>query len=95
MTTLDKPRWPGGPAICATANLPALDSKKALHAFKEANAPGGTVIEEWCCTACGHWHYWGSSGDPSGASSGTTRSAKHIDSLRYRFLKTAAARTRP
>lgn len=92
---LDPPRWPGGPLICPTANLPAFPDKKASAAFRDANSPGCTVIEEWICTACGLVHFWAHALDPSGASSGTTRSAKHAESARNVFLKSYAAKTMP
>lgn len=93
--SLNPPRWKNGPPICEAANLPAFESKQAMNAFR-SNLSGGIVIEEWQCTVCGQWHYWGvGAGDPAGASSGTTRSARHIDSVRERFLKSYAAKTMP
>lgn len=92
---LDPPRWPGGPSICPTANLPCFDSKNSASAFLDANSPSATVIAMWTCTACDRVHVWSIAGCPSGASSGTTRVAKHIESLRERFLKSKVALTMP
>lgn len=92
---LSKPRWPGGPDHCDAANLPAFLTPKDAAVFRDANSPGTTVIAEWVCTACGWIHFWSEAASPAGASSGTTRTAKHIDSIRERFLKSPAAQTMP
>lgn len=92
---LDKPRWPGGPPICTVTNLPAFDSVESLAAFRDASAPGGHIIAQWKCTACGLWHYWSAGHDPAGASSGMTRTGKHIDELREKFLKSDVSKTMP
>jgi hypothetical protein len=92
---LEPPRWKNGPPICSVANLPAFDSKKDAADFLTANSPGSTVIEMWTCTACGMVHFWSVAQGPAGASSGTTREAKHIDELREKFLKSPVSRTMP
>lgn len=91
----DNARWPNGPKICIATNLPAFETPEALESFRETNAPGGQIIARWQCTACGLWHYWGSGHDPAGGSSATTRTGKHIDELREKFLKSDVARTIP
>lgn len=93
--TLEPARWLGGPTICQASNLPAFDSPKAAADFRDANCPGGTVVAQWTCTACGKTHFWGAGFDPAGATSGTTRTAKHLDEIKARFLQSAAARTMP
>lgn len=81
MTKLEQPRWIGGPMHCPAANLPAFANAKEAAKFRDANSPGTTVIAEWVYTACGWIHFWSHAVGPSGASSGTTRLAKHIDSF--------------
>jgi hypothetical protein len=92
---LEPPRWPGGPDICPVANLPAFLTAKDAADFRAANSPGTTVIAEWTCTSCFWIHFWSVAQGPAGASSGTTREAKHIDELREKFLKSPVARTMP
>jgi hypothetical protein len=73
---LEKPRWPGGPKICPTANLPAFTSKDGLSRFLKANGPSCKVLREYLCESCGHWHAHTSAPDPAGGSSGNGRSSK-------------------
>ncbi len=91
--TFDPPRWPNGPRICPAANLPAFDSDADAAAFRASNCPGHTVVAQWTCNVCGKIHFWGVGGDPSGASSGTTRIAKHLPQIKERFLNSPAAKT--
>jgi len=72
-----KPRWPGGPRQCVAANLPAFDTRAELSAFKKANGPSCFVLAVWKCEACGCYHAKTAAPDPSGHTSGTTRTAKH------------------
>lgn len=81
--------------MCPVANLPAFETSAAAYDFLEANSPGATVIEKWICTACGQVHVWAVAVCPAGASSGTTRTAKHIDEVRARFWKLPVALTVP
>lgn len=93
---LEPARWPGGSKHCPAANLPCFPDKKAAAIFLERNCPGGTVIAEWQCTQCGNYHFWSAgSGDPAGASSGSTRTGRNIEAVKERFAKTIAARTMP
>lgn len=92
---LEKPRWKAGPEICPKANLPAFETGKAAADFRAVNCPGGTVVAEWVCTACGLTHFWGGGHDPAGATSGMTRTSKHIEAVKARFLKSYAAKTMP
>lgn len=73
---LDPPRWPGGPPICVTVNLPAFTTHAALKAFHAASGPSCKVISEYECVKCGHWHAETKAPDPAGASSGTGRNSK-------------------
>lgn len=73
---LQKPRWAGGPKICARANLPAFESAESMRAFHKSNGPSCKVLLEWECTGCGHWHNYTLAPDPAGGSSGTGRSSK-------------------
>jgi len=92
-TNLDPPRWPNGPRICEKANLPAFETVAQVDAFYETNCPGHSIVARWRCRECGLIHCWGVGGTPSGASSGTTRIAKHIDSVMEQFEQSAVAKT--
>lgn len=93
--TFDPPRWPNGPKICPVANLPAFYSPHDLHVFLESNSPGTAIIHQWKCIACAHWHAKCVAASPAGASSGTTRTAKHIEELKDSFWQSALAKTCP
>lgn len=69
-------RWPNGPRICATANLPAFASLVEWRNFHSANGPSCKIIREYQCTDCGQWHAVTTAPDPAGASSGQGRSSK-------------------
>jgi hypothetical protein len=77
-TELDPPRWPKGPPICKTENLPALPTEKALDDFNKANGPACKVVRKWQCWACEHWHAETVAPDPAGGSSGTGRSSRGL-----------------
>jgi hypothetical protein len=72
---LEKPRWPGGPKICPSENLPAFESSKALDSFQSANSPSCKVVKKWQCQACGHWHAYTVAASPAGDSSGSGRNS--------------------
>src|SRR5205814_2081729 len=74
---LDPPRWRNGPQICTKENLPALPSKGALKAFLASNGTGCKVLRVWHCDFCGHFHAETKAPDPSGISSGSSRTQKH------------------
>lgn len=73
------PRWPGGPPICASANLPAFETQESAVAWQ--NAPNKTnplyeanpIKKIWQCEKCRHWHFITKPRPPSGASSGSGR----------------------
>jgi hypothetical protein len=69
----DPPRRPGGPVICAMANLPAFETWTAAEAYHEKVAPGSMISRKWQCPHCKWWHYESKQRAPSGASSGTER----------------------
>ncbi len=73
---LDPPRWPGGPPICPTANLPALPSENALAAFLAKAGPRCSVERIWQCDFCYQWHAATQAPDPTGTTSGTGRGHK-------------------
>jgi len=60
IATLDPPRWPGGPAICQVANLPAFATEKEAAAFNNRNGHL-PILAQWPCKFCGHIHYWATS----------------------------------
>lgn len=78
-TELDPPRWPGGPGICVSHNLPALATLNDIMAFHAKNGPSCKVNLVWKCETCGFWHAETSAPDPAGGSSGTGRSSKGFD----------------
>lgn len=90
---LEPPIWENGPMICPAANLPAFKSKAGLAKFKADNCPGTVTIATWLCNACGLLHYWGAGHDPSGQSSGTTRTGKRIAEAKAKFLASTTAKT--
>ncbi len=71
------PLWKACPPICRTAWLPAFGTEKALRAFLEKNGTLCTVVATWKCVACGGYHAKTVAPDPSGHTSGTTRTQKH------------------
>lgn len=93
MMPLNPPRWANGPKMCPSANLPAFDSVAEMDRFKEINCPSVMVIARWVCNGCGLHHFWGIGAGPSGASSGTTRAAKHIEGETERFFSSVVAKT--
>src|SRR5205814_8545158 len=79
VSKFDPPRWSKCPPICVKENLPALASEPQLKSFLESNGPRCNVHRVWLCKFCGHWHAKTSAPDPSGPSSGNTRTYKHAD----------------
>jgi hypothetical protein len=74
----------------------AFDSEPELAKFKEERCPGGQIIAKWQCKVCHKWHFWAVGvGDPAGASSGTTRTSRNIETIKERFFKSAVAKTIP
>lgn len=73
---LDEPRWPGGPPICPSANLPAFGSAKEIKDWIELNAPGVHTEAPEQCDACHHWHFKSEARGPAGESSGVSRFSK-------------------
>lgn len=72
-----KPRWPGAPQFCNSANRMAFKDKAALSDFrKDIGMSAFSIKREWLCKICGHLHYDGSTPSPAGDSSGTSRSQK-------------------
>lgn len=78
-----KPRWPGAPRICRTANLPAFDTLADYAKWEGANCPNTKVIFKWKCSRCGCYHVWSVGGDPAGSSGGTGRSSKLATDAEY------------
>jgi len=68
-----QPRWPNGPPMCETANLPAFKTIDEAKAFHEANGPGSRIIRSWRCDVCNCYHYLSKPRPPSGDSSGISR----------------------
>lgn len=81
---LDPPRWKNGPPICPAANLLAFKNEKEYAAFEASDCPRTKNLIKFTCRACGHLHYWGVAGDPSGDSSGTTRTGKRFEEVQVR-----------
>ncbi len=75
-STLNPPRWKGGPDICISENLPAFETVQQMQAFNAANAPSCKVVRFWRCEVCDHYHEETKAPDPTGGSSGTGRGSK-------------------
>lgn len=93
MNVFDPPRWPDGPRICTVANLPSFADDQSVSDFRDKNCPSHTIIAKWRCKVCRGIHFWSVGGDPSGASSGTTRIGKHADEIKEKFLASETAKT--
>ena len=65
-----KPRFANCPPICLFENLPSFKTEKELSDWKEANAPGHTIVIKWLCKICNHFHYIA---NPNQSSSGNPR----------------------
>jgi hypothetical protein len=78
MTPFDpRPRWPGAPPLCATANRLAFKDRQAMDDFRSSIGMSAySSGEVWRCEFCGFLHYKGGAPSPSGDSSGTARSRK-------------------
>lgn len=89
----DRARFMGGPQICIAANLPAFCSRQEMDEFVTHNCPSVVIIAKWLCNSCGCLHFWSGGADPAGASSGTTRTSKHIEAVKAKFMKSPVAKT--
>ena len=79
---IENPVWRkanGGPMICPVTMLPAMDSLQDLLAFVARVGPGVTITRYYQCPHCSKFHCDTVARDPAGATSGTTRHAKHSD----------------
>ena len=80
---MNAPRWPNGPEMCESANLPAFESKPAADAWIEQNCPGVSVLAMWQCRECAQWHFWASAHSDS---YGGTLSGSHVIPMRIQKL---------
>lgn len=77
------PRWPGAPLICLASNLPAFGTASGAADYRKRYCPSSSVLAEWQCRICQHWHFWANEpGDNNGGyRTGTKDIPKRIQEL--------------
>ena len=74
---LESGTWPGSPMKCTATGKLAWTSREKALAWYRSNAPRCPIERIFTCDICAMIHIDAHAPDPSGGSSGNTRTAKH------------------